>query len=73
MLPGHKVWLIANLGRVGIVGPETDGSAHSQRLLVNCLDGDTSSLSLPDPWKKSRKRQLAPINSWPMVATDVRL
>lgn len=40
MLPGDKVRLIANPGRVGILGPETDGPAHRQRLLVNFLDGD---------------------------------
>jgi len=40
MLPGDKVRLIANPGRVGILGNETDGPAHRQRLLVNFLDGD---------------------------------
>lgn len=40
MLPGDKVRLIANPGRVGILGAETDGPPHRQRLLVNFLDGD---------------------------------
>jgi hypothetical protein len=40
MKPGDKVRLTANPGRVGILGPETDGPAHRQRLLVNLLDGD---------------------------------
>jgi superfamily II DNA or RNA helicase len=40
MQPGDKVRIIANPGRVGIVGSETDGPAHRPRLLVNFLDGD---------------------------------
>lgn len=38
--PGDKVRLIANPGRVGILGAETDGPEHRRRLLVNFLDGD---------------------------------
>ncbi len=40
MLPGDKVRLIANPGRVGILGNETDGPTHRLRVLVNFLDGD---------------------------------
>lgn len=40
MQPGDKVRLIANPGRVGIIGNETDGPPHRQRVLVNFLDGD---------------------------------
>jgi superfamily II DNA or RNA helicase len=40
MQPGDKVRLIANPGRVGILGNETDGPPHRLRLLVNFLDGD---------------------------------
>ena len=40
MQPGDKVRLIANPGRVGILGSETDGPPHRLRLLVNFLDGD---------------------------------
>lgn len=40
MQSGDKVRLIANPGRVGILGNETDGPPHRLRLLVNFLDGD---------------------------------
>lgn len=40
MQPGDKVRVIANPGRVGILGNETDGPAHRQRVLVHFLDGD---------------------------------
>ena len=40
MQPGDKVRLIANPGRIGILGSETDGPAHRLRMLVNFLDGD---------------------------------
>lgn len=40
MQPGDKVRLIANPGRVGILGNETDGPPHRLRVLVNFLDGD---------------------------------
>ena len=40
MQPGDKVRLIANPGKVGILGNETDGPSHRLRLLVNFLDGD---------------------------------
>lgn len=40
MLPGDKVRLIANPGRVGVLGNETDGPEHRLRVLVNFLDGD---------------------------------
>ena len=40
MQPGDKVRLIANPGRVGILGNETDGPSHRLRLLVNFFDGD---------------------------------
>lgn len=40
MQSGDKVRLIANPGRVGILGNETDGPSHRLRLLVNFLDGD---------------------------------
>ena len=40
MQPGDKVRLIANPGRVGILGNETDGPPHRHRMLVNFLDGD---------------------------------
>ena len=32
--PGDKVRLIANPARVGILGNETDGPTHRQRVLV---------------------------------------
>lgn len=40
MQPGDKVRLIANPGRVGILGNETDGPLHRLRVLVIFLDGD---------------------------------
>src|ERR1035437_7596817 len=40
MQAGDKVRLIANPGRVGILGNETDGPPHRLRILVNFLDGD---------------------------------
>lgn len=40
MQPGDKVRLIANPGRIGILGNETDGPPHRQRVLVTFLDGD---------------------------------
>lgn len=40
MQAGDKVRLIANPGRVGILGNETDGPPHRLRMLVNFLDGD---------------------------------
>ena len=40
MMPGDKVRLIANPGRVGILSAETDGPSHRQRLLVNFLNGE---------------------------------
>lgn len=40
MNPGDKVRLIANPGRVGVLGNETDGPPHRLRLLVNFLDGE---------------------------------
>lgn len=40
MQPGDKVRLIANPGRVGVLGNETDGPAHRLRVLVTFLDGD---------------------------------
>lgn len=40
MQPGDKVRLIANPGRVGVLGSETDGPPHRLRLLVNFLDGE---------------------------------
>jgi hypothetical protein len=38
--PGDKVRLIANPGRIGILGNETDGPPRRLRILVNFLDGD---------------------------------
>ena len=46
MMPGDKVRLIANPGSVGILGAETDGPSHRQRLLVNFLDGEEQAGSL---------------------------
>lgn len=40
MQPGDKVRLIANPGRIGILGSETDGPPHRLRVLVTFLDGD---------------------------------
>ena len=40
MQPGDKVRLIADPGRIGILGNATDGPLHRQRLLVNFMDGD---------------------------------
>jgi superfamily II DNA or RNA helicase len=40
MQAGDKVRLIANPGRVGILGNETDGPPHRLRMLVHFLDGD---------------------------------
>ena len=40
MKPGDKVRLKANPGKIGILGNETDGQPHRQRLLVQFLDGD---------------------------------
>lgn len=39
MQPGDKVRLIANPGRMGVLGNETDGPAHRLRVLVTFLDG----------------------------------
>jgi superfamily II DNA or RNA helicase len=38
--PGDKVRLIANPGRIGILGNETDGPPRRLRILVHFLDGD---------------------------------
>lgn len=40
MQPGDKVRLIANPGRIGVLGHETDGPPHRLRVLVTFLDGD---------------------------------
>jgi hypothetical protein len=40
MQPGDKVRLIANPGRIGILGNETDGPPQRLRVLVNFLDGE---------------------------------
>jgi len=59
MNPGDKVRLIANPGRVGIVGNETDGPAHRLRLLVNFLDGDEQFV-LKGSLEKVEKEQAGP-------------
>lgn len=38
--PGDKVRVIANPGRVGRVGNETDGTGHRLKVLVEFRDGD---------------------------------
>lgn len=40
MKPGDKVRLIANPGRIGKLGNETDGPENRRRVLVHFLDGD---------------------------------
>ena len=59
MNPGDKVRLIANPGRVGVVGNETDGPAHRLRLLVNFLDGDEQFV-LKGSLEKVEKEQAGP-------------
>ncbi len=59
MQPGDKVRLIANPGRVGILGSETDGPPHRLRLLVNFLDGDEQFV-LAGALEKVEKEALGP-------------
>ncbi|OYU43107.1 MAG: hypothetical protein CFE44_20230, partial [Burkholderiales bacterium PBB4] len=59
MQPGEKVRLIANPGRVGILGSETDGPPHRLRLLVNFLDGDEQFV-LAGALEKVEKESLGP-------------
>ena len=59
MQPGDKVRLIANPGRIGILGNETDGPAHRLRLLVNFLDGDEQFV-LAGALEKVEKESLGP-------------
>lgn len=59
MQPGDKVRLIANPGRVGILGSETDGPPHRLRLLVNFLDGDEQFV-LAGALEKVEKESLGP-------------
>jgi SNF2 family DNA or RNA helicase len=59
MQPGDKVRLIANPGRVGILGNETDGPPHRLRLLVNFLDGDEQFV-LAGALEKVEKESLGP-------------
>lgn len=59
MQPGEKVRLIANPGRVGILGNETDGPPHRLRLLVNFLDGDEQFV-LAGALEKVEKESLGP-------------
>lgn len=40
MTPGDRVRVISNPSRVGILGNETDGPPHRQRVLVHFLDGE---------------------------------
>ena len=59
MQAGDKVRLIANPGRVGILGNETDGPQHRLRLLVNFLDGDEQFV-LAGALEKVEKEALGP-------------
>jgi superfamily II DNA or RNA helicase len=59
MQPGDKVRLIANPGRVGILGSETDGPPHRMRYLVNFLDGDEQFV-LAGALEKVEKESLGP-------------
>ena len=59
MQPGDKVRLIANPGRVGILGNETDGPPHRLRMLVNFLDGDEQFV-LAGALEKMEKESLGP-------------
>ena len=59
MQPGDKVRLIANPGRVGILGNETDGPENRLRLLVNFLDGDEQFV-LAGALEKIEKESLGP-------------
>ena len=40
MQPGEKVIVAGNASRIGVLGNETDGSAHRLRVLVHFLDGE---------------------------------
>lgn len=57
MQPGDKVRLIANPGRIGIIGNETDGPPHRQRVLVNFLNGDEQFILLGSLEKVERGPQ----------------
>ena len=59
MQPGDKVRLIANPGRVGVLGNETDGPPHRLRMLVNFLDGDEQFV-LAGALEKVEKESLGP-------------
>ena len=55
MSPGDKVRLKANPGRIGILGNETDGPIHRQRVLVTFMDGDEQFILLESLEKVDRK------------------
>ena len=57
--PGDKVRLKANPARVGILGNETDGPAHRQRVLVSFLDG-SEDFVLPSTLEKVENKPLRP-------------
>jgi superfamily II DNA or RNA helicase len=57
--PGDKVRLIANPGRIGILGNETDGPPHRLRMLVTFLDGDEQFV-LAGSLEKVRKEVTGP-------------
>lgn len=59
MQPGDKVRLIANPARVGILGNETDGPAHRQRVLVMFLDG-LEDFVLPSTLEKVEGKSMQP-------------
>ncbi|WP_338648202.1 SNF2-related protein [Pseudomonas sp. ML2-2023-3] len=57
--PGDKVRLKANPARLGILGNETDGPAHRQRVLVSFLDG-SEDFVLPSTLEKVENKPLRP-------------
>jgi len=62
MQPGDKVRLKANPSRVGILGNETDGPQHRQRVLVTFLDGEEEFV-LRSALEKVIKENLGPYAS----------
>lgn len=62
MQPGDKVRLKANPSRVGILGNETDGPQHRQRILVTFLDGEEEFI-LHSALEKVIKENLGPYAS----------
>lgn len=59
MQPCDRVRFIANPARVGVLGNETDGPAHRQRVLVMFLDGGEDFVS-PSTLERVESKRLSP-------------